>query len=58
MNKLLQITSNYFCAGIEINGRAAPIIKYMRHWDEQRIRQYARSKGWRLIEVNATQATK
>lgn len=46
----LRITSNYFCAGVVIGERAAPIIKYMASWSEERIRAYCASRYW-LVEV-------
>lgn len=43
-----------FCAGVCLSGghvaRAAPILRYMLGWTEQRIRQYAAGKRW-AVEV-------
>lgn len=47
---LLQISSRYFVAGVELSGNkvtlAAPILKYMLRWNLTRIDNYTRSKGW------------
>jgi hypothetical protein len=47
---LLQITSNYFCAGVVVQDgavtRAAPILKYMRGWTIKRVRTYCKIKDW------------
>jgi hypothetical protein len=48
--RLIQITSNYFCAGIvALNGRVivtAPILKYMKGWDGMQVRNYCSHRGW------------
>jgi len=46
---LIRITAPHFCAGIT-NGRAAPILQYMRGWTVKRIQAYCVAKGW-LFEV-------
>lgn len=47
--KAIRVTSPYFCAGIDFSrGNAAPIIKYMKYWTEDRIKQYCLKKGWDL----------
>lgn len=33
-------------AGVVIGERAAPIVKYMRNWSEERILAYCHRKGW------------
>jgi hypothetical protein len=44
---ILVIDAPHFCAGI-VDGRAAPIIKYMVGWDIDRILEYCEHKGWKL----------
>jgi hypothetical protein len=47
--KLVRVVSPYFVAGFESDGiirRAAPIIKYMIGWDEDKARKYIAKKGW------------
>ena len=52
MNKLIRITSNYFCAGAVIENnkitQIAPIIKYMKDWNYSKILNYCQSKHWTL----------
>ena len=46
---LIRITSKYFCAGYDMNnGNIAPIIKYMKDWSFERIKNYCSLKGWKL----------
>lgn len=46
---LLRITSKYFVAGFDFNKkRIAPIIKYMRYWSIEQIKEYCNKKNWRL----------
>jgi len=46
---LLRIVSNYFVAGYDItNDNIAPIIKYMRYWNLQKIKNYCNKKKWSL----------
>jgi hypothetical protein len=47
MGLVIRITSPYFCAGI-VEGRAAPIIKYMQSWTLEKIQEYCNKKKWRL----------
>jgi hypothetical protein len=53
---LLQITSNYFCAGlVSTHGRitlAAPIIKYMKGWPFRKVSGYCDKKHWQLNRVS------
>jgi hypothetical protein len=49
--EILQITAPYFCAGIVVGTQAAPIIKYMLSWDERKIRDYAKKKGWKVVRA-------
>lgn len=46
--RLLSIDAPHFNAGIELGGRVAPIIAYMRGWSESRIRAYCVAKRWRI----------
>jgi len=48
---LIRITSNYFCAGIVVGERAAPIIKYMKLWNEKKITEYCKKKGWKCEKI-------
>lgn len=43
------IQAPHFTAGIEVGKRAAPIIHYMLTWDETRIIEYCKKKGWCVI---------
>lgn len=48
---MLQIVSPHFVAGVVLGERAAPIVRYMVLWDEQRIRDYCAAKRWRVEVV-------
>ncbi len=43
---LIRIVAPHFCAGVVVGERAAPIIGYMKRWNEGRIVAYCRSRGW------------
>lgn len=49
---LFRIDSLYFCAGGEIIGEkvslAAPIIKYMVGWSQDRLIDYCHKKKWEI----------
>lgn len=51
---IIRIDSGFFCAGCKITANvcteAAPIIKYMVGWHVDRIKKYARNRGW-LIQI-------
>ena len=53
-NELIRITSNYFCAGAELEPlhhvcmKAAPIIKYMLNKNFKWIKTYCDKKSWKL----------
>ncbi|WP_028165465.1 hypothetical protein [Bradyrhizobium elkanii] len=52
---LLWINAPHFCAGADViggivSGDVAPIIRYMRGWQIERVRSYCRQKGWQLME--------
>jgi len=49
---LLQITTSYFCAGVEVSGRAAPIIRYLKGRSEKEITEYCKRKGWKVEIVS------
>lgn len=53
---LAQITAPYFCAGIFlVDGvvtEAAPIVKYMRGWSRDKVRDYCHQKMWHIAIVN------
>lgn len=62
---LIQITAPHFCAGLvaqdgvvimEISADGlllspAPILRYMAGWTVAQVREYAKRKGWRVVEV-------
>lgn len=47
---VIRITAPHFVAGVvPHNGRvvnAAPILRYMIHWDGKRVAAYCKAKGW------------
>lgn len=47
---MIRISSNYFVAGACVNAgfvtHAAPILKYMIGWTQERALSYCRQKGW------------
>jgi hypothetical protein len=46
---LIRITAPHFVAGYDMDaGNIAPIIKYMKNWDYNKILNYCKSKGWYL----------
>jgi hypothetical protein len=53
---LAQIDGKRFMAGIVLRGdkvvEAAPILRYMRGWSRDRVREYCRSKNWRVEVVH------
>jgi len=44
--RLLRIVAPHFVAGVVVGERAAPIIRYMKHWSEVSIREYCERKKW------------
>lgn len=47
--KLVRVCAPHFVAGFETDGivrRAAPIIKYMVGWPDDKARKYIASKNW------------
>lgn len=53
MKTLLRITAPHFVAGIEIGGRCAPILRWMklRRWNRRQIEGYCFHRGWTCKEV-------
>lgn len=55
---LAQIDAPHFVAAIVLRGdrviEAAPIVRFMRGWDRDRVRDYCRGKGWRVAVVTST----
>jgi hypothetical protein len=55
---LLQITAPHFCAGVDLENNKviayAPIVKYMKGWTENKIRNYCKSKKWDVKEVDVS----
>lgn len=52
--KLVRIVAKHFVAGLETDGnvrRAAPIIKYMIGWSDDRVRDYVKAQGWKASIV-------
>ena len=47
MKPLVRIVAPHFVAGLEIGGRCAPIVRYMRTWTVERIVTYCSKKGWK-----------
>jgi hypothetical protein len=48
--KLVRVVADHFVAGFESDGTvriAAPILKYMLGWSDDRARAYIAGKGWR-----------
>lgn len=52
----LQLESDYFCAGLDITDgvvtSVAPILYYMLDWTEEKVRTYAKKKGWKVTSVD------
>jgi hypothetical protein len=46
MSKLIMVTAPHFVAGVIVGKRAAPIIRYMKYWSEEKIAEYCAMKGW------------
>lgn len=43
---MIRITAPHFCAAI-VDGRAAPILRFMKGWSVGRIKSYCWHKGWK-----------
>ena len=50
--RLIRIEAPHFVAGVEVEIRAAPIVRYMASWSLKRIRAYCRRKGWKVIVLS------
>lgn len=57
---IIQITSNYFCAGIIFESdlfddfhvvKAAPILNYMIGWHYDRVKNYCLKKNFNFMEL-------
>lgn len=52
---LAQIKAPHFTAGIVLWDdrviEAAPIVKYMKRWDRDRVRKYCENKDWSITVV-------
>lgn len=51
---LVRIVAPHFVAGLEFDGvvtRTAPILRYMRGWDDRRVRLYCARKGWKATAI-------
>lgn len=56
--RLVRFVAPHFVAGFVTNGRvtrAAPIIKYIVGWPDDRVREYCRRKGWsaKVVDLRA-----
>jgi hypothetical protein len=60
---LAQITSTKpkFCAGIvlfdDVVVEAAPIVKYMKKWSRDQVREYCKKRGWEISIVHEMKRT-
>lgn len=56
---LAQIDAPHFCAGIVLwNDKvveAADIVRYMKRWPRDRVREYCAGKGWKVRVVRQTE---
>jgi len=52
MEIIARIEAPHFTAGIvlqdDIVVETAPILKYMKQWGRDQVRDYCRSKGWKI----------
>lgn len=52
---LAAIDAPHFYAGVVLDDDvvtiAAPIVKYMRGWSRDKVREYCRAKGWKISVV-------
>jgi hypothetical protein len=49
--RLIRICAPHFVAGLVPGVVAAPIIRYMLHWSDERIITYCHGKGWKCALV-------
>lgn len=53
--RLIRVVAPHFVAGFETDGtvrRAAPILRYMVGWSDDRARSYIRRKGWNAYVID------
>lgn len=54
--KLIVLSGPTFVAGVAIENdvvmRTAPIVNYMMGWKAERVRSYARHRGWQIEEFH------
>lgn len=52
---LAAIDAPHFYAGIVLEGdivtESAPILKYMRGWSRDKVREYCKLKGWKVLVI-------
>jgi hypothetical protein len=52
---LAAIDAKHFYAGIVLQDdrvvEAAPIVKYMKNWSRDRVRDYCKDKGWNVTVI-------
>lgn len=57
---LAAIDAPHFYAGIVVREdrviEAADIVKYMRGWSRDRVREYCKRKGWKISVVQETRS--
>jgi len=54
--RLIRVVAPHFVAGFESDGtvrRAAPILRFMVGWSDERARVYIAGKGWRAAVIEA-----
>ncbi len=56
MTSLIRLEAPGFVAGVVIGPyqrveTAAPVVRYMRGWDRQRVLAYADRRHWRAVEI-------
>jgi len=54
MMRLIRVVAPHFVAGFTTDGTVkicAPIISYMRGWNDEKAREYIRNKGWKASVV-------
>lgn len=53
--RLVRVVAPHFVAGFETDGvvrRAAPILRYLIGWSDDRTRRYIVGKGWRASVIS------
>lgn len=57
--RLIRVVAPHFVAGFVTNGtvyKAAPILKYMIGWSDDKARVYIAKKGWKASVVTVTES--